>query len=225
MQATTRAAIALLVLVGCSREQAWVFRNGVGLDDTPPARILTEVYAGAECGTPCGPPGARVYCAEIDGSSRGPAPEGLVDGERYCFMGTAFDSGGRVVSVGCAVAAVGGSPITVTLSPSDSLAREQVCGSGDGGVGMPEATLTVVSEEGGSFFVQSQMSGMGWTVASGEPFVLGSQIGQTYEITPIADSGFRFDIFRGGGCDVFIPCRTTLSGDTRVELVFLPMGG
>lgn len=222
MHATIRAAIALLVLVGCAREQPWVFQNGVGLDDAPPARILSEVFAGAECGIQCRPPGERVYCAEIDGTSQGPTPQGLVCGDRYCFMGTAFDASGRLLSVGCAVATVGSGPITVILSPSDGSAREPLCASGDAGIEPPRATLTVFSEQGGSFFVQNELSGMGWTVRSGERFTLGSRLGQTYEITPFADPGFRFGLFEGGGCDVFIPCRTTLEGDTRIDVVFLP---
>lgn len=235
MLLTTRGAIELssvivslvvslvVSLAGCSREQAWVFQNGVGLEDLPPARILTEVYVGAECGTPCGPPGERIYCAEIEGTARGPAPQGLADGERYCFMGTAFGASGRLESVGCAVATVGSGSITVTLSPSDEASREARCAAFDGGVGMPRATLTVFSERGGSFFVQSLSSGMGWPVASGEPFVLGSEVGQTYEITPMADPGFRFDTFEGGGCDVFIPCSTRLAGDARIDVVFVPI--
>lgn len=216
------AAIGLLVLAGCGRDQPWSFRNGVGLDDAPPARILTEVYAGAECGIPCRPPGERVYCAEIDGASRGPAPRGLIDGERYCFVGTAFDASGGLISVGCEVATVGAGPITVTLSPSDELTRERACTSGDGGVASPRATLIVSSAQGGSFFVKNVASEGGWTVGSGEPFTLGSQVGQTYEITPFSDPPYRFDRFDGGGCDVVVPCRTTLAGETRIDVIFLP---
>ena len=217
------AAFALLALAGCGREQPWSFRNGVGLDDTPPARILTEVYAGAECGIPCRPPGERVYCAEIDGAARGPAPEGLIGGERYCFVGTAFDASGTLISVGCEVATVGAGPITVMLSPSDELTRERACTNGDGGVASPRATLIVSSAAGGSFFVRNVASEGGWTVGSGEPFTLGSQVGQSYEITPFPDPGYRFDVIEGGGCGVSLPCSTTLLGDTRITVVFVPL--
>jgi len=107
----------LLVAGGCERDQPWTFHNGTGLDDERPPLIIAEVYSGGECGFACQPPGNRVYCADLAGRAEAPAPTNLMDGERYCFMGTAIDARGQAFAVGCTVAEVGGDPIDVALSP------------------------------------------------------------------------------------------------------------
>ncbi|MCB9594676.1 MAG: hypothetical protein H6719_18295 [Sandaracinaceae bacterium] len=236
-----RLAIAALVLAGgCSSEQPWVFQNGTGLPDEAPARIVAEVYEGAECGFACRPPGRRVYCSSVSSGDRGPSPTGLSDGERYCFLGTAFDAAGDTIGVGCEVATVGGGPITITLSPSDE-ARQSACVDGpdaslpdagprDGGapsdagppVGGP-VVLTIESGTGGGFLVQNVRTGRGWNVGSNVRFNLNTEVGNTYAIYPQVSSGFRFDAFEGGGCGAFIPCELLMERDTLVRLSFVQL--
>jgi len=177
---------------------------------------------------------------------RGPAPTDLSDGQRYCFSGTAYDAAGQTIGVGCEVATVGAGPITVTLSPSDET-RAPACGEGiDAGLGPQDAgvetdagvgvdagqdpgphLLTVETAGNGGFFVQNVNSGRGWIVGSqpgrGVRFELRVTSGNTYQIHPSADDGYRFDLYAGGGCDVFIPCEITVTRDVTVGLVYLPL--
>jgi len=222
------ALIALSLLAACSSEQAWEFRNGVELPPGEPDRIVATVHRGADCGFACRPPGELLYCAEVGAGAQGPAPSNLSDGERYCFVGTAFDAAGELFGVGCQVATVGGGPITVTLAPSDDV-REDRCrvGGADAGAPGPDAgpgslTLRVVSAGGGGFLVQNVRTGRGFDVPPGVAFNLTVDPGSTYEIFPRVASGFRFDRFEGGACDVFIPCRVTVNASTTIELFFVP---
>lgn len=232
----TCLALALLLGGGCRSEQPWVFQNGTGLPDEAPARIVAEVFEGGECGFACRPPGARVYCASVAANGQGPSPEGLDDGERYCFLGTAYDAAGQTLGVGCEVGTVGGAPITVTFAPSDE-ARQSACDLlPDGGApfdagptptdaGAPSGpvVLTIEAGAGGGFLVQNTRTGRGWNVGSGIRFNLTTEAGNTYAIYPQVASGYRFDLFEGGGCDVFIPCEITVVRDTTVRLVFVPL--
>ncbi|MBX3271112.1 MAG: hypothetical protein KF729_12675 [Sandaracinaceae bacterium] len=109
--------LCVLALAGCERRQAWTFQNGSELDEARPPLLVAEVYTGGECGFACQPPGQQVYCEELAGDARGSAPEGLRQGERYCFMGTALDAASEAYAIGCAVGTVGGEPIQVVLSP------------------------------------------------------------------------------------------------------------
>ena len=230
------AVIGLLVLAsGCRSEQPWHFQNGSGLPDEAPARIVAEVYEGAECGFACRPPGTRVYCSAVGGGAQGPSPDGLRDGERYCFLGTAYDATGQTIGVGCEVATVGGGPITVTFAPSDE-ARPSSCEPGpdagavdagptplDAGVPTGPVVLSIEAGAGGGFLVQNTRTGRGWSVGSGIRFNLTTDSGTTYAIYPQVDSGYRFDVFDGGGCDVFIPCEISVVRDTTVLLSFVPL--
>ncbi|MFK7984413.1 MAG: hypothetical protein AB8I08_00150 [Sandaracinaceae bacterium] len=126
-----RAVGALLVatalLSGCESEQGWSFSNGVGLPEAPPPRIVAEVFEATECGFACRPEGERRYCHELIAGAPGPAPEGLEEGRRYCFLGTAIDESGEAFAIGCAVVEAGGEDIEITLSAFDEarvIARE-----------------------------------------------------------------------------------------------------
>ncbi len=233
----TRAwlGVALSLLCGCRAEQAWVFRNGTGLPDEAPARIVAEVFEGAECGFACRPPGARRYCAAVTMGDRGPSPDGLEDGTRYCFLGTAYDALGQTIGVGCEVATVGGGPITITLAPSDE-ARPSTCEGGgldasvpdDAGArdaGPPPAgpvVLTIEASAGGGFLVQNTETGRGWSVGGGIRFNLTTEAGNVYSIYPQPAPGYRFDTFEGGGCGVFVPCTIMVVGETTIRVLFAP---
>lgn len=108
------AACALLLLAGCDRSQPWRFRNGASIGDAPPPSILAEIYEG-ECG-PCAPVGTRLYCETLEGTRAGARPDGLVDGEIYCFIGTALDEQGQAYGIGCETVQVGGGEIDITLA-------------------------------------------------------------------------------------------------------------
>ena len=116
------------VISGCTTEQPWRFRNGAGLGDAPPHRIMASVHEGSECGFACRPPTNRVYCAELMGTEPGPAPD-LTTGSEYCFVGIAVDEMGNVIGVGCTSARVGGGgDVDVILSPADGVNRPTRCG-------------------------------------------------------------------------------------------------
>ncbi|MBX3271113.1 MAG: hypothetical protein KF729_12680 [Sandaracinaceae bacterium] len=226
-----RSSLALALLAaGCSAEQPWEFRSGTGLPDEAPARLVAEVYEGAECGFACRPPGARVYCSTVAMGARGPAPSGLARGARYCFLGTAYDAAGRTIGVGCEVGTIGGDPITVTLAPSDEARANQCDADGgvpadagpppDGGVAPGPVELTILAGPGGGFLVQNVATGRGWNVASGIRFVLTTDPGTLYAIYPQVAAGHRFDRFEGGGCDVFIPCEIRVLASTTITLSF-----
>ena len=81
---------------------------------------------------------------------------------------------------------------------------------------------TVADNLGGGFLVQNTRTGRGWSVGSGIRFNLTTDPGSTYAIHPQVASGYVFDRFEGGGCDVFIPCEITVVRDTTVQLRFVP---
>lgn len=111
-----RAVLLLVLLAGCQSEQGWSFSNGVGLPPGPPPRIVAEVFDASECGFACRPEGERRYCHELIGGAPGPAPEGLEEGRRYCFLGTAIDESGEAFAIGCTVVEAGGDDVNITLS-------------------------------------------------------------------------------------------------------------
>ena len=82
-----------------------------------------------------------MYCAELEGDERGPAPD-LAMGAEYCFVGIAVDESGNIVGVGCTAARVGESdPVDVILSPADGVNRATTCG--------PEVMLDSGREDSG----------------------------------------------------------------------------
>jgi len=86
--------------------------------------------------------------------------------------------------------------------------------------------LTVESAGRGGFFVQNQRTGRGWIVpsqgAGSVRFNLRVDFGNVYEVHPRPDPGYRFDIYEGGGCDVFIPCEIQVTADTTIRVIYLP---
>ncbi|MGE0791583.1 MAG: hypothetical protein AB7S26_38260 [Sandaracinaceae bacterium] len=234
---------ALALAAGCDRTQPWRFTNGASLGDAQPASIVAEVFEG-DCG-PCEPDGARRYCDVLAMGGTGAAPRDLVDGQTYCFVGTALDEAGTAYGVGCASARVGAGAIEVTLAaiePDRFVARQ--CGPRidldagafdagdlDAGAGGSDAGLPV----GTPVRVLYVPEGAGTVVfrdASGTPliaqafrqpmrFQLDAYVGFVMQIDPMPDPGATY-LGADGACGTEDPCQVRLDRTEEIHIRFSP---